>query len=204
MRLLLSSRTVSRKSPRRLLLFFVIAALLAPVSATAQVDHTINVGATRDYLAVSVDVSGADAAMLFANINDGLTARLEFIIRVLEARRGLLSVFGSRMLREFRVIYETRYDPFRRRYTVTTQDGGFYTFGDRARLLDFFFTLPGYRIPWAALGLDHAAPDAELVVETRVVYEPIVFAPGLSILSGLMSDTRRQSPWRVVPVRGGT
>ena len=203
MRLQLSSRTVSRKSPRRLLLSFVIAALLAPVSATAQVDHTLSAGGTPDFLAVSVDVSGADAAMLFANVNDGLTARLEFIIRVLEARDGLMSVFGSRMLREFRVIYETRYDPFRRRFTVTTQDGGFYTFSERARLLDFFFSLPGYRIPWAALGFAHAPSDVELVVEARVVYEPIVFAPGLSILSGLVSDTRRQSPWRVTPVREG-
>lgn len=204
MRLQLSSRTASRKSPRRLVLVTLIAALLAPGAVSAQVDSTVTVGATPDFLSVSIDVTGADEEVLFANVNDGLTARLEYIIRVLEARDGLLSAFGSRMLREFRVIYETRYDPFRRRYTVTTQDGGFYTFGERERLLEFFFSLPGYRVPWSALGLDHPPSQTELVIEARAVYAPIVFAPGLSILSVLNADARRQSPWRTATVGGGS
>lgn len=202
MRLQLSSRTASRKSPRRRLLLVVIA-LFVSVPAIAQVDHSVAVGTTADYLAVSIDVSGADASVLLANINDGLTARVEYIIRLLEARDGLFAVLGSRILREFRVIYETRYDPFRRRYTVTTQDGGFYTFDDSDRLLDFFFTLPGYRVPWTALELDRVRDQRDLVVEARVVYDPIVFVPGLSVLSVLMSDARRQSPWRIATVGGG-
>lgn len=202
MRLQLFSRTASRKSPRRLLVLVVIGVLFGPVRAVAQFDHTMTVTTATDYLAVSIDVSGADAAVLFANINDGLTSRLEYIIRVLEARDGLLSVFGSRMLRQFRVIYEARYDPFRRRYTVTTQDGGFFTFRDRDRLLDFFFSLPDYRVPWTAVGLDAAPEQRELVVEARVVYDPLVFAPGLTILSAVVPDSRRQSPWRLANVGG--
>ncbi|MFW5718326.1 MAG: hypothetical protein ACOC0E_12875 [Spirochaetota bacterium] len=202
MRLQLSSRTASRKSPSRHLLPVAIA-LLVSLPAVAQVDHSLAIGTTADHLAVSIDVSGADASVLLANINDGLTSRVEYIIRVLEARDGLLAVLGSRMLREFRVIYETRYDPFRRRYTVTTQDGGFYTFHDSDRLLDFFFSLPGYRVPWTALEPGRVRDERDLLVETRVVYDPIVFAPGLSVLSVLMSDARRQSPWRIATVGGG-
>jgi hypothetical protein len=196
MRLQRSSKTDFRKSRRRILLILLgVASVAIPAGLTAQVSHTAVVGSDADYLTVGIDVAGADPEILFDNLGDGLSARLEFAIRVLESREGVFVIFGSRMINEFRVVYDLRYDPFRERFTVSTQDGAFFTFRDRATVWSFFFTLPGYRVPWTALDRSGASSGVDLVVETRVVYDPVVFVPGLSILSVLPASPRQQTAW---------
>ena len=184
-----------RKSPRsiRVALFLLFYALTPVLSA--QITHTSTADSTPDYLEVSIAVRGADPADLFAGLDDGLTARTEYAIRVMEPRTGPMNIFGARLLREFRVSYEIRYDPFRRRYTLTTHDGGLYTFRDTDSLWSFFFSLPEYRIPWEAVEPSIRSADASLMIETRVTYSPIVFVPGLSILSILLPDSAQQSGW---------
>lgn len=190
------SKIVSRKSRRRFAgLLLVLSSLWLPVSISAQISHTVTTNPHPDYLEVSLNVNGAEPDRLFSNLSDGLTARVEYTIRVLEPRSAPMSIFGPRLLREFRVIYNVRRDPFRRRYTLTTHDGGLYTFRDEAALWSFLFVLPGYRIPWEAIEAESASHSGRFVIETRTTYDPIVFAPGLSILWVFLSQARHESGW---------
>ncbi|MFW5684784.1 MAG: hypothetical protein ACOC1I_08020 [Spirochaetota bacterium] len=190
-----SSRIVSRKSPRNsvgILLLILASTLVAPATLSGEIAHDTTVRTRPDHLSISISVSGAEPQELLTNLHDGLTARLEYAIRFLERRMAPVSLLGPRFVREFRVIYEIRWDPFRRRYTAVSQDGAGYTFRDEAGLWSFIFWLSDFRIPWEALATDGAD---ELDVETRVLYDPIVFVPGLSILSVFLATSREQSPW---------
>ena len=191
------SRTVFRKNLRNLVLLvlLVLLALVAPVGVSAQIEHETRMTASRDYFEVSVSVNGADPDLLFSNLSEGLTARLEYAVRVSHPRNPPLSLFGSRLLSEYRVIYYARWDPFRDRYTITTQDGGLFTFRDEDALWRFLFTLPHYRIPWHGIAASDAAAPPRYQVDTQVVYEPVVFVPGLSVLSVLLPHARQSSPW---------
>ncbi|MFW5684546.1 MAG: hypothetical protein ACOC1I_06820 [Spirochaetota bacterium] len=182
----------SRRSAPAALIF--VSVFLLPASLHATIEHDTTVSGGLGYLKVTITARGADPEPLFSNLADGLTARVEYVIRALESRDGALGLVGSRLLREFRVIYTVGWDPFRDRYRLTTQDGGAYTFRDEATLWSFLFTLPDYRIPWSAFG-ERSTEDATFSVDTRVEYEPIVFAPGLSILSVFLRDSRHVSPW---------
>lgn len=191
MRLQRCSTTDSRKSRPDVSRLVVLATLLAVTPAlAAQIAHDASVATTDELLEVTVRVAGADPESLFANLNEGLSARLEYAIRILEPRPRALVMLGPRLDREFRVIYDLHFDPFRDRYVVQTQDGGRYLFPDEATLWEFFFELPGYRIPHSAL---HAS--GHLYIDTRVTFEPIVFVPGLSILSVFMPRSRQLSAW---------
>lgn len=241
-----SSTTDSRKSPRRrsgarLLpaTLLVLGSLLLPRYAPAQISHESSVRPRDSYLSVSLAVGGAEPEELFANLHDGLTARLEYSMRLLALRPMPASILGPRLIREFQIAYEMRWDPFRRRYTAQTHDGAFYTFRDEASLWSFIFSLSDYRIPWEAFastggasagnviagdatagdaaagdagagaggagagGADGATPgravrpqlDDRYHLQTRVVYQPIVFVPGLAVLSVLPGRARETSGW---------
>lgn len=221
MRLLPSSKIAFRKSrpdsgPSLVpLAHCLLPALLLVVAlpSAAQLRHAVTASAEDEFIEISIVASGVEPQSLFATLDDGLSARLDFEIRALERRSGAPSLLGPRLIREFTVIHEVRWDPFRRRYVITTQDGASYPFRDEASLWAFLFTLPEFRIPWS--GLEYAEgdgvisragdeltvprPDA-LMIETRVVYHPIVFVPGLSILSVFLPDSRMATPWQVATV----
>lgn len=216
-----SSRTGSRKSRPdrvalrshrvRLLIATLVLSCAAP--AAAQLRHEATVVTDDDFIAISVRASGVEPETLFSNLEQGLSARVDFEIRALERRDGAMTLLGPRLIREFTVIHEVQWDPFRRRYVITTQDGARYPFRDEASLLTFLVELPDFRIPWSAL--EYAAGDGviaraerepvprrpgSLMIETRVVYRPIVFVPGLSILTVFLPDSRMTTPWQLVPI----
>ncbi len=187
------SKTDFRKSPHSCLLVSLL--FLVCGVAFGRIEHKAVIAPHPEYMEISVLVSGADSQLLFRNLGEGMTARLEYEVRISEPRTSPLRILGPRVLREFRVVYDLRWDPFRRRFTITTHDGGTYTFTDRTALWQFFFELPGFRVPWDGLDFDDRSSGRRCLVETRVTYEPIVFMPGLSIVSMLLPHARQSSTW---------
>jgi len=187
-----SSRIDSRKSPRSILLVLI----LVPALAWAEIDHSTELEVNEDYLAVRITVEGAEPEPLFANLEEGLSASIEYLIRVVEPVRRPWHALGSRVLHEFLVTYDLIWDPFRERFTISTHDGAFYTFRDEASVWQFFFTLSDYRIPWAAFG--ESGEPGRIRIETRAMYEPIVFVSGLSILSIFLPRARYESSWQTL------
>ncbi|HKJ85382.1 MAG TPA: hypothetical protein VKA06_04865 [Spirochaetia bacterium] len=187
-----SSRIDFRKSLRSILLVLI----LVPALAWAQIDHSTELQVNEDYLEVNITVDGAEPEPLFANLEDGLSASIEYMIRVVEPVRRPWQALGSRVLHEFLVKYELIWDPFRERFTISTHDGAFYTFRDEADVWAFFFRLSDFRIPWTAFS-DSGEPG-RIRIETRAMYEPIVFVSGLSILSIFLPHSRYQSSWQTL------
>lgn len=191
MRLRLSLRIDSRKSRRSLAILF----LLSSATLSAQIAHTTSLLARESHLEVSMLASAVDPDAFLGNIEEGFTSRLEFTMRFSPATTGILGI-GANAYPQYTVTHDAWWDPFRDRYIIESNDGATYTFSDASALWEFFFSLPGLRVPWNAI-------DGEVVIDSRVAFYPVVFAPGLRILAVLLRDSRQTTAWQTheVPAR---
>ena len=182
------SKTDSRKNLAKVasgVLLFLVAAVLP-----AQLQHETLVEQSADYLSLQMTVAGADVESLFTTLRDGMRVRVEFRIRFSYPRQRPFRLLGDQLLREFNPSVEARWDPFLESYYLVTDDQTTTTYRDEAAFYADLFTLRDYRIPWSAVRLEPG-----LVVETSAEYTPIVFVPGLSILSLFTANRSDSSPW---------
>ena len=194
----LFSRIDSRRSLRSLLLVVAIAGLSQPVPA--QLTHNAVYRPERTFLEITVQAAGADLAVLQQNLDAGLTARVEFAIRVLEPRVGVWRVFGDRGIREYVTGSEARWDLFTQRYVIRSDDGTRFSFASVDELTRFLFSLQQYRIPWIGMTDRRGTVAEHVVLETQVRYSPVVFVPALAILAFFRVEERLVSPWVRSPV----
>lgn len=194
MRLHRCSRIDSRKNLRSRLVLVLL--FISPL-VTAQVTHDGSVTLNSDALRVSIEVDGADSSAFFRTLNDGLTTRLSFFVRMSESRPLLFGLLGPRFLAEFQLTHTAYYDPFRQAY-VLDHPSGESLFSDEQQLWSAFFTLADHRIPRTAI--DEPIDPQTLRVELRVTYRPVVFVPALGILSIVLSEDRSASAWTREPV----
>ena len=181
-------RTGSRRNLARPFSFILL--MLVAGSLSGQIQHSSQIRITDDYLELNIRVAGAEIDDLFATLRNGMTARLEYRIRVSYPRIRPFRLFGNRLVREFRPAFEARWDPFVSAYVLVGHDGKAETYEDEAALYARMFSLDAYRIPWSAI-----RSDRDLVLEISAEYTPIVFVPGLSILSLFTANRSEQSPW---------
>ena len=182
------SSPVSRKSLVRVLAAALL--VLTPAVLPAQLQHEARILADEDHLSVTVVAAGADIEELFSTLRSGMRVRVEYRVRVSEPRSQPFRALGDRLLEEFRPGVEAGWDPFRASYVLTDHDGSIALFQDETAFYTRLFTLDDYRIPWEAI----PAP-AGLVVEASAEYTPIVFVPGLSILSLFTANRSESSQW---------
>lgn len=182
------SRIDSRRSRGRALC--VASLLLLAPGVCAQFDHATAILPAPTYLSVAIASSGADVEALFTTLHDGLRVQVEYRIRVAIPRDYPFRFLGDRVLREFNAPVEAHWDPFRSEYRIIHSTGLVTSHSDEAEFYTALFELDDFRIPWASIRRDVA-----LVVETSVEYTPVVFVPGLSILSFLSSNRRETSNW---------
>ena len=182
------SRTDSRKS----LVKGISGVLLLLVASTlpAQLQHQAIVRPTPDYLSIDMTVAGAEVEVLFETLHAGMRVRVEYRIRISYPRDRPFRMLGDRLLREFRPSVEARWDPFLAAYVMVEDDGTAFAYADEAAFYADLFSLVNYRIPWSAV-----RRESGLVVEACAEYTPIVFVPGLSILSLFTANRSDSSPW---------
>ncbi|MBU8913946.1 MAG: hypothetical protein KOO61_07985 [Spirochaetales bacterium] len=164
--------------------------LLAASTLPAQLQHQAIIQPTSDYLSVSMTVAGAEVEALFETLHEGMRVRVEYRIRISYPRDRPLRLLGDRLLREFRPSVEARWDPFLAAYVMVEDDGTTFSYADEATFYADLFSLANYRIPWSAI-----RREPGLVVEASAEYTPIVFVPGLSILSLFAANRSDSSPW---------
>jgi hypothetical protein len=174
-------------------LFLVIAGVTQPLFG--QLLHTAVCHAEQNYLEVTLLADGADTEALQENLDGGMTARVEFAIRISRPRHGVWTVFGDRGLREYVTGSEIHWDVFTERYVIEADDGGRFSFRDMGEATQFLFSLRQYRIPWTGMVDRRGTIADEFVVDTQVRYSPIVYVPALAILSFFNSGERLISPW---------
>ncbi len=182
------SRTDSRKSLVKGISGVLL--LLAASTLPAQLKHQAIVRPTPDYLSVDMTVAGAEVEVLFETLHEGMRVRVEYRIRISYPRDRPFRMLGDRLLREFRPSVEARWDPFLAAYVMVEDDGTTFAYADEAAFYADLFSLANYRIPWSAV-----RREPGLVVEACAEYTPIVFVPGLSILSLFTANRSDSSPW---------
>jgi hypothetical protein len=182
------SRTDFRKSLAKVLCGVVL--LVVATTLPAQLQHETDVEPTPEFLSVRMTVAGADVESLFETLRDGMRVRVEYRVRLSYPRNRPFRLLGDRLVREFRPSIEARWDPFLEAYVMVADDETTSVYEDEAAFYSDLFTLADYRIPWTAV---HREPG--LVVETSAEYTPIVFVPGLSILSLFTANRSESSPW---------
>jgi len=182
------SRTDSRKNLVKGISGVLL--LLAASTLPAQLQHQIIAQPGSDYLSVEMTVAGADIEALFATLHEGMRVRVEYRIRISYPRDRPFRMLGARLLREFRPSVEGRWDPFLVAYVMVEDDGTEFIYADEATFYSDLFTLTDYRIPWSAI-----QREPGLVVEASAEYTPIVFVPGLTILSLFTANRSESSPW---------
>ena len=188
MRLPRSLRIDSRKNRRR-----VALALLVVCAGTlfADITHDTSITSSRDHLTLHINVQGAQAEAFLGNIDSGYRARIEYTMRFVTLDLAFLGIRQT-ALPQFVVSYDAWWDPFRELYVIETNDGDLLRFENASELWEFFFSLRDYRIPSIAL---RSADADSLVLESRAHFYPIVFAPGLRILSVFLRDSRQRTDW---------
>lgn len=182
------SRTDSRKNPARGI--SVLALLLTASVLPAQLQHETTIDADAESLGVTMMVAGADLDALFTTLEEGMRARVEFRVRISVPRGRPLRILGDQLVREFRPAVEARYDPFLSAYVLVSDDGSTAVYHDEAAFYADLFSLRNYRIPWSAF-----RGNRRIIVETSAEYTPIVFVPGLSILSLFTANRSEVSAW---------
>jgi hypothetical protein len=186
-------RPGSRKSRAELV---VLLLLLASASVPAQIQHATTVTAEPDHLSVSITVAGAEVDNLFENMQNGMTVRVEYRIRITSPRRPPFRMLGDRLEAQFRPMIEASWDPFRLSYIIRSWDGRELAFQDEAAFYSELFSLVDYPIPWSGLSYSEG-----VVVETRAEYTPIVLVSGLSILSLFTTNRSLDSTWSEHPIQ---
>lgn len=181
-------RTDSRKSLAKVVSCALL--LLTAFRLPAQLQHATVIRPAPEYLSIGIDVAGADVDSLFETLQGGMRARVEYRIRISYPRERPFRVLGNRLLREFRPSVEASWDPFLEAYLMVADDDSTTVYRDEAAFYTDLFTLTDYRIPWSVI-----YRDPGLVVETSAEYTPIVFVPGLSILSLFTANRSDSSPW---------
>lgn len=198
MRLRRSSRIGSRKSPRSVLVLILVAGIAAALPA--RISHSVSTESHPAHLSITIGTSGIEPVEFLMNIESGYRSQIEFTMNFTPERRPILR---QTALPQFEISYEGWFDPFLERYVITTNEGATYTFREASDFWSFFFELPDFRVPWSALeGGASNGGDGTLVLETRVTYRPIVFAPGLRILAILLPEARQRSEWTRAPLAG--
>ena len=98
----------------------MVLAIVSPLSA---IEHSTTIEHHAAFLEITVTAAGADLTELFENLADGMSARVQFDIRVSEPRSRFGRLFGDRFVRQFQPGYQVRWDPYDGRYVVLSHDG---------------------------------------------------------------------------------
>ncbi|MFP4375625.1 MAG: hypothetical protein ACLFP4_01165 [Spirochaetales bacterium] len=194
------SRTDFRKSLRSVGLVAMLVAAAYPLAA--QLSHEEQVFATRDVVSVSIDVSGYNRSEFFTNLYDGMTARIEYRIRFSVPREQPFQVLGPRLLHEVTFHRSVYFDRFSGLFHITRDDDLARQVQTEGELLEDFFVLDSREIELESIPVGDLLESESFLVETRVVYNPILFVPALRILSVFLADDEIVSPRRSVVLSG--
>ena len=180
------SRIDFRKSRRSISFFLMIVAAVQPI--VAQVTHEEQVLLIGPSAEISIEVEGYDRGAFFANLYEGMTARIEYQIRVSVPREEPFHLLGPRLLHEVSLSRSVYFDRFSELFQLSGTGRVVRPVESEEELLARFFSLVSYAIEIERLRASGFPETDTYVVETQVIYNPILFVPALRILSVFLSD----------------
>jgi hypothetical protein len=185
-----SSRTVSRRSrPVRHGALTVALLLVATAIAPAQ-SLDLSASGSNGPTSVRLAFHWNQNAILIKSLRAGLESRINFTIRLYEARRGWWPFGGDKLLVEKSITRNAYRDRLDEKFTVEQDDGTRRTYAGSDELLAGFFTIDNVML--APISLAHGRP---LYVVARAQFEPVQLMPPLTIVSLVGTTASVATPW---------
>lgn len=139
---------------------------------------------------MSLDYRDPRRREVLKGLAEGLTAEIQFQLRLYRRQPGLLGFFGDRMVVERRIIRTARYDSFEGRYRIGGQrvQIGYYDSAEEA--LQAFCSLSGFILADLA-----ALESGRYYVAARVRLTPVKMVAPLNIITLFLPSQTFSSPW---------
>lgn len=150
----------------------------------------LRVGLLGSKVSVSLDYRDPRRSEALKGLAEGLTAEIQFQLRLYRRQPGLLGFFGDRMVVERRIVQTARYDSFEGRYRIRRQQAelGYYDSAEKA--LQAFCSLTDFILADLA-----ALESGRYYVAARARLTPVKMVAPLNIITLFLPSQTLSSPW---------
>lgn len=141
-------------------------------------------------VSVSLDYRDPRREEVLKALADGLTAEIQFQLRLYRRQTGFLHFLGDRLVIERRLYQTARYDSFEGRYRIRRQDREVGAYSEAGEALEAFCSLSDFILA------DLAPLEAgEYYVAARARLTPVKMVAPLNIITLFLPRMAFSSPW---------
>lgn len=127
--------------------------------------------------------------LIFQSLKQGSRSEIIFQIKVYEKEESLLGLISDKLIREYAVIREGKYEDYSGQYIIFSEDGKT-GFSDLAVFIEEFSGLTGF-----FLSLPPVKDTRERYILSRITLNTVKLLPPLTILSFFLPENRIVTPW---------
>ena len=141
-------------------------------------------------VSVSLDYRDPRRQEVLTALAEGLTAEIQFQLRLYRRQPGFLRFLGDRLVVERRISQTARYDSFEGRYRIRRQDRELAAYSEPGEALEAFCSLSDF--PLADLSREE---PGEYYVAGRARLTPVKMVAPLSLITLFLPRLAFSSPW---------
>jgi hypothetical protein len=167
--------------------------LLLPAARRAAcqaVPATLRVALAGSKVSVSLDYRDPRRQEVLKALAEGLTAEIQFQLRLYRRQPGFMRFLGDRMIVERRLVQTARYDSFEGRYRIRRLDREVGAYGEAGEALAAFCSLTDFILTDLA-GLE----AGQYYVAARARLTPVKLVAPLNIITLFLPRLAISSPW---------
>ncbi|MEW5815154.1 MAG: hypothetical protein AB1798_07120 [Spirochaetota bacterium] len=187
-------RTGSRRIKTKLslpLLFFFYTAFLYSQEADIKLEMVDNL------LHASLYLRDFPSEKIITALKDGFRSEISFHIKVYRKVRGMLSLFGDRLVLEEHPAHEARLDIVNGQFVIDSSFGDTMSFNNENSFLNAFFSLENYRLKGEPLK-ECLKDYKNCYVLGNIRVQTVKLIPPLTILSFFLPSNTEGTPWKHV------
>ena len=154
----------------------------------------LDVGAQSSAIVFSFEAENYPGSEIVGSLLDGHRSEVHYEFRVLRKAKGLLKLFGDRLIKEEELLYVARWDAFDETFVVLVDESVERVFTNAGAFLDFFLSVDNYR-----MGLPGGFEDEDYLL-CRWRIQPIKLVPPLTLMTLIKSDLQTISSWQQTEV----
>jgi hypothetical protein len=151
---------------------------------------TLRVWLVGSQVGVSLDYRDPRREQVLKALEEGLTAEIQFQLRLYRRQHGLLRFLGDRLVVERRVLQTARYDSFEGRYRIRRQDRELGAYSEPGEALEAFCSLSDFPL----MDMSEAEPG-QYYIAARARLTPVKMVAPLNIISLFLPRLAFSSPW---------
>ena len=199
-----SSKNGLKRSSAQLLACGFLALLLVSPPLAAQ-SVTVRTAPSSNGVALELTLEGYNGTEIIESVSERMRAQVVYLVRLYRSGGVLFGIFGDRLVGEYRLVHEARWDAFEREYCLETQiyDDSAAVTREQTRCFDRQeqFLAQLFHARNLELRLPESGEKLYALVQTRIT--PIRLVPELRLISLFMSSDEIETAWERVPIGQG-